>query len=533
MRWGPAIVTVAAIGFVAVGTLADAVLPAPPVTPVLEHLVTPDEGAWHCAVGATEPGATLHVAASTPVEGEGRVRLDRYGSSADGGLTLLVPAGGVAVHTVPEDAGPVGVVSVWRDAPAVVARTWERDVRGETPGIVHGPCQPAPSRTWYLPGVTTVGGATAHLEVANPFDTDAAISVTLLTPNGEERPELLRNIGVPARTVMTIDLNDHAPERTDLGAVVDVRAGRVVVEGWLSVDAGVGGVGGMTLVQLATAPSDSWVVPGFSVAARDTWVWVANPDERPAALALTVHTPTGAGAAGLAGEVTVNPFSVRRIALAEILPEDVHEGALTITSENEVPIVVSTGTQVAAEPAEQAEEGEEGEEIEEAAGVERTGFAVMLGIPGPDPAWAVPGLALPGREGRLHVVNPTDEEARVTVRLLTQDGPVAVRALRDVTVQPGATWVVDLEEIAADVELHTLMVEASVGSVVVSADSAAREGRLNPVLHAGVPSAIWTARPAAQVARDPGLVRRIGTSHGPATRPVDAEPDPSDLGPGD
>ena len=489
------------------GTLLDIVDPARTETPPLSgRSTTATSGAWYCGIGDTagENGLTLIGAVPPDQPTSSTLRLDlQHSGETDVGAEAEVLPGTQHVQVVPSGRREASVAARWFREPAVVTRIWRREVAGEPSGLVAGPCQPQPNHTWYLPGVTTAGGARAYLVVANPFDSDAAISVSLLGPEGVTEPQLLKNIGVEARSAQTIALNEYAPEVPDLGAIVRVRAGRIVAEGWQSIDAAVGGIEGVSLVAAANEGNEVWTVPWFeSGPTSDSWLWVANIGDRPAAVSVTVHTAAGGSPPTGLGEVTIDTGTVDRIDLRGVLPDGVSTGGVTVASTNGVPIVASVATTLRGESQ------------------ERSGVSVQLGQSVPDPRWTVSSGATTGRAEHLHLVNLGATAATAHVAVATPAGRSQPEQLRRIRVPPGALVSIDVRPMLPDAEQHTIFVSANTATLVAGIHAFAVEGRLDLVAYPGVPSALWAGGEVPPVVFAPGLTHRIGTRFGPP--PVEA-----------
>lgn len=475
---------------------------------------TPIQGAWYCAAGGTAEGDALDVL--TAAVGTSNVHLETF---AEGEIEpahrLRLEAATVRTRAVQGDDAGVGILGIWEEAPATVARTWHRGAEEEVPGIVHGPCVGETSSSWYLAGVSTDGGASASIVVANPFETDAAIDVALLTTEGSETPELLQNVGVPARTTRTIDLNEYAPEHEDLGAVVTVRSGRVVAEGWQALDPAIGDISGVALTRLATEPAERWTVPWLPTDAVESWVTIANVGEQPASIHLTVHTEEGGGAAEDVDEVSVPAGGVRRVDLGTALPADATRGGLTVSSDNAVPIVVAGAARIPHEDEE----------------VERTGILHMLGHPEPQSYWLLPGMAGDDRRATVHLLNPTVQAAEVDITLLTPDGEVTDEELSEVEVGPGATTSLRVDTFLAEgAEAYAVFVVARTSEVAVALHSYAREGRRDDVLNGGVAGVTGrTPLERRNLTHDPGLTLRLGTGLGTRIEPLEETLDPEEF----
>lgn len=487
------------------GVMLELLAPNPNSSPPDISATRPVEsGAWYCAVGDTAKGNTLTIvgAVHPSASDSAALEIDTYASGQRRrGEEVEVAPGSLHVQPVVGTVGEVGVTAQWWRVPTTVTRLWTRGATGEPNGLVAGPCESEPAATWYLPGVTTVGGAQARIVVSNPFDTDAAFSVTLLTNDGEETPELLKNVGVTSHSVRVVDLNAHAPERADLAAVVAVRAGRVVTEAWQSLNPAIGGIEGVSLAKLTTRPAPSWTVPWFP-GGEDAWVWAANVGDRPATLELTVHTPAGGVPPEGLEEVIVSPGTVRRLDLRGVLPAGLRSGAVTVASADGGAIVVSGATQV------------------RSARPERTGMSIQLGSVAPDSSWLLTSGSSRGRGESLHLVNPTADPAIADVRVVAPNVDLQPDQLQGVAVPAGAIVDLDLIGAVGDIGPHTIFVTARSGQLVPGIHGSSREGRLGLVAQPGVPSSFWAggqALPPVEFA--PGLPQRLGTRLGPSTSP--------------
>lgn len=89
-------------------------------------------------------------------------------------------------------------------------------------------CATAASTSWYFAGGDTQKGATEVIALFNPFDDLATADVTFLTPDGFRRPQATQGLAVPGRSVVLVDVGAVQNRRSDLGAAVTTRAGRLV-----------------------------------------------------------------------------------------------------------------------------------------------------------------------------------------------------------------------------------------------------------------------------------------------------------------
>ncbi len=396
----------------------------------------------------------------------------------------------------------------WRQAPVAVAREWRiEEVDGLPDATVAGGCATSSAGTHVIPGLSTAGGDDARIRLANPHRSAASVAVWFAVPGAPEAPLALQNVSIAPNTVREIVVNETLPEREDLAAVIEVRTGRVAVEGIQLSRAAIGGVSGASLLAATTEPGEDWTIPWLLDGdAVEGWLWIVNMGDRTAPVELTLHTPDGGQVpAGLA-EVSVPPGELRRVDLAGTFPEGVTEVGVTARS-NGVPIVVSGGViRTAEEPA-------------------RTGYGIQLGAQS-DPSWVVSGTGVPERAEELRLVNPEAEPAVVDIALF--DGFLSDRPpdLQGIEVPAGSVRVVDLGAHLAATAGWSVFVDASEGRVVVGrVGSDGGDGPLHLAAVPGIPSSSWLVEGTglAPVHR-PGLVTRLGT-----TGSVAAEDAPAGL----
>jgi hypothetical protein len=493
--------------------VADLVVPTPdaiedaPVATAGEEAIS---GRSVCAIGDTREGASAAVDLVRPAaEGEVPARAEVHASS--GGDRELLPSTsrlfpGAASRTTLE-AGDDGVATdvAWQGAPVTVARSWRIEGSDDLPaGTAAGPCAPTTATDrWTIPGLTTEGGHEARVRLANPHPTGATVALALLTPEGPDRPTRLSNISVAPGETVELSLNEFAPERPDLGVVVDVRSGRLAVEGVQLTREDIGGVDGVSLLQAARQPAESWTVP-WVVDGDDfvSWLWVSNATDRSALVELTVHTPEGgAPATGLA-EVQVPPGTVRRVDLRGTLPEGVESAAVTARSSG-VPVTVGGTAELRAEEAED------------------TGFAVQLGAPAADEIWTVTGSGGSERSQQLRLVNPGSDPAVADVTVWNGSTASQPADLQGIEVPPGALITAPLTTTLDGATDWAATVRASSGALVVGQVGSGDEtGPRHLVAALGAPSAWWrTGRDVPAVRSAPGTTQRLGTELG--IEPVD------------
>ena len=573
MRWSPsALLTVVAL---VVGGLVVADLGAPSEATDRPEPVAAGPavgGAWYCAAGAVTETQDLSVLAVAPMSSSSPSDIEVR--ALDGSPTVVAtlpvfPGSAREVEVLGEDVRgeAVGAAVRWWEEPTATSRIWT--IGGQGPGgVVSGPCASAPSPTWYVPGMSTAGGGTAQLHLANPFREDASVSISFTTPTGPVAPILLENVSVPSSSVAVVDLGEHIPRQANIGVVVQTRAGRVVAEGVQRLDPAIGGVDAVALVRAAPRLSETWTIPWSLTepveavapdpevaepdtssteqptapdgvegdAAEDTgtdpvtarrfrtpspgpgtasWLWVSNPGVEAAAVTVTLHTTDGAVVPDIGDELLVEGGHVLRVDLRGLLPAGQSAAGATVRSENGVPVAAGMATLVAAE----------------AADSDRTGYTFQLGWPSGGDSWIVPGETGEGRRQVLHVVNPGADPALVDVAVW--DGAALRRPvdLQGVEVAAGALVELDITDIVARAPQMAAFVTATQGTVVVGRHGVRQSGAADWVAHAGVPASLWSGGDVVPpVDHAPQLIERLGTTGGlPELDPEVVTPSPDPM----
>jgi len=288
----------------------------------------------------------------------------------------------------------------WADRPLVAWQEWRTPgVPGEPRGTIASECVPTDPATQTVIGLRTDGSHEALLRLANPFTADATFAVTFVTPDGIERPVALRNVSVTGGERVTVRLNDHVPEQSDIAAVVTVGAGRLAVEGLQRSIAAVGGVEGVAAVPAVAAPAVAWTFPWLPVGPDvEGSIWVLNPASRPVIVSVALHTPQGLTVPPDGGEVEIGPGAIVRLDAADLATDVASAFGVTVRSQTSEVIVGAGAAFLSSVP-------------------ERSGLVRFAGSTSPDREWSVAGAAQPGRETVLHVLNLGEAEVRPRVLL--------------------------------------------------------------------------------------------------------------------
>lgn len=502
---------------------ADSLAPPAQLVPEPRPVVATGEpvgGTFVCGVGGARGDERLTLLSARPVGGRAtpaEVELHRLheGTGDLEALPSVFPGSAATTTYSGDEAELIGTSVTWRDAPATAWREWEVEDAEDLPdATVAGPCAAPSARRWIVPGMSTEGGDEARLRLSNPFTSAATVAVGFLTPEGAAEPLVLRNLTVPARSVREIVVNETLPEEPDLAAVVEVASGRMSVEGIQLSRSAIGGIDGASLLQGASEPAEEWTVPWVSDgAASSSWLWIANPGERTAAVELTMHTPNGGELPTGLAEVSVPPGELRRVELSGTFPEDVRTAAITARS-NGTPVVVSAGTTLTSEDP------------------TRTGVAVQLGASAPDRSWVLSGDSARGRSEQLHLSNPTGADAVVDVELFNGVASLEPAELQGIELAAGSARILDLSAVLDERSRWSVFVTASSGEVVAGrvGRSTDEDAPLRLIAAPGMPSAAWTAEGSGLAASErEGLVRDLRTATGVGGGPGRLEPGPEDV----
>jgi len=356
------------------------------------------------AAPAGEPGDLVTEAgpeAGPEVEGAG-ARAIVLTLGIDAQRRSVGPLAPGALHRIDVELGAEGWLwTGWADRPLATWQEWRTaGAPGEPRGALAAECLPIDPPVQSVVGLRTDGGYEAVVRLANPFEADATFALAFVTADGLTEPVALRNVSVPGGERVTVRLNDHVPEQSDVAAVVTVGAGRLAVEGLQRSIAAVGGIEGVAVVPPVSEPSVTWTFPWLPAGPDvEAGIWVLNPEPRPVVVELTVHTPQGA-TVPVEDSIEVGPGALVRIDAADLAPGSSRTFGVTLRSG-------TSGVLAAAGAAFLSSDDR------------RTGLVRYAGAPVPDPEWSLAGLAAPGRETVLHVVNLAEVDAELRVTLTT------------------------------------------------------------------------------------------------------------------
>lgn len=279
--------------------------------------------------------------------------------------------------------------------------------------------------------------------------TDEAITrlETISFPRGTDAAEAVRGtIGetlVPLRAQGSLRTADG--ENSDEVSVLTVQP--VGDEAGLASGTGFWRVDGGDLRSVSAAPclaprADIWLVGGSGELGHSSELTLTNPGLTPATVSVELYGPLGPIDAPLLQSIVVAPGRSTEI-LLEAHAVDVHDLAAHVTA---------TGAEIVATIAHSAIDG-----------ITPQGFDVVTPSTAPTTSLVVPALALTDaltEEGApapaatadgsaVRIVNPANESARVTLRLLGDEGPIEIPGGADVEISPGAVFEISLSGLPA------------------------------------------------------------------------------------
>jgi Family of unknown function (DUF5719) len=399
--------------------------------------ITGSSGAAFCPHGGGE-GWTGWVDVANPGRRPVRVRLTTFGPHGVLARSsfVLPPLSGAEREVPATDPGAATEVEYfggWAAASAVVRSD------GSPPSVAAERCAGAPSGRWYLPDTGTGSGQTAYLVVMNPFPQDAAFDVLLQTDRRSPvRPGPLTPYVLPAGTSVALKVNDflvQGPDEALVTAQVRIRIGRVVAGSLGLSSAGVREEAGIA------APATRWLLPGAGSTGTST-LQLRDATGRRADVSVILQGESTQSVASIAGDSSIGPGMVRQ----EELDAGSGPFGVEVRSTNRVPIVVARRLT-----------GEHGD------------VASVDGVAGTARRWLVLPTSPPSGSSRfLILMNPQQDPATLTVRLLGGRGEVPAGSLASITV-PGGRQVV--HEVPTDGPAPVAVLVTAASGTVVAAEA--------------------------------------------------------------
>jgi hypothetical protein len=326
-------------------------------------------------------------------------------------------------------SSPVGDTAVDDDVLISGAQS-QVAARGDFRGLAATNCSQAVTETW-LVGGSTATGRTTLITLVNPSDTSSSVNITISGENGPVSAPGAEGIVVQPHSQRVLSLAGFAPGIQAPVVRVVSKGGQIVANLQQSTVRGLE-PGGVDVIGSTNAPATSQVIPGVVVANSGTLqsrlgeegfadlataLRVFLPGEEGADVSVDVVSETEGGESR-SFAITLDPGVV-----TDLPVDGLPDGSYTVNVTSERPVVA--GLRVATVPA-----------------------AGETPSTGSDFAWLTSVQALrdralvtvaAGPRPQLHLANPTDDEAEVSVEAISGDDI-------DVVVPANGSAVVDLVE---------------------------------------------------------------------------------------
>jgi Family of unknown function (DUF5719) len=268
------------------------ILVGPPAAPTADP--SPGSSEPPVAICATEEGGgrSTTVAITSSVSGDGLVTVFSGGSTAGTGRYESDASGGASV--------PMGSISAVGEAAALVefpsAESAAAVVSLGSVSVGAESCSRMPDRQTVVGGANTLEGTALHVQLMNPYATEATVDISAFSESGRESVEALEGIIVPPRSSVIVDVANALPGRESLALTIDTSRGSVVASVRADID-------GESAVWRPVAPSQSWVIPAPSLSDGSREVVIVSTTAADVAYQIDVYGPDGLEESVLEGVV--------------------------------------------------------------------------------------------------------------------------------------------------------------------------------------------------------------------------------------
>jgi hypothetical protein len=284
--------------------------------------------AWYCAAGGPDQTLVITNAGTAPAQVVVTV-MASLEIAVPATRPVDVPAAStvrLAVRDVAAVNEPGVLVEALAGEVSVAHEIGVAASDGQPGDAAVAPCASEPGPSWYFAAGSTERGATDHVVLFNPFADDATVDLTILTPNGPEKPGAVQAVPVPHQSRVTVALEEVSLRQPVVGVAVTARRGRIVAEQVQQHDGSEGRVG-VALVPGVARPTERATFPDafWSPGGSETLV-VANPADVTAIATVSLAVTTGD--APVPSELRVPPGTVVTLNLSEIVAVDVHHAVV-------------------------------------------------------------------------------------------------------------------------------------------------------------------------------------------------------------
>lgn len=395
----------------------------------------------------------------------GTPRVDYAATEGTASATRLQSTDSTTGITPTEITLPPAPATVSGGVPVLAASQTQSVDHGDIAGFSAAECREASGDTWLVGGATTTGRTTL-ITMSNPGEVIANVDLTIYTENGLVTAAGTDGIVVPPGGQRILSLAGFAPDATSPVVRVQSTGSQVVANLQQSIVRTLE-PGGVDVIGAAAAPAEVTVIPGLVLSTTDAIAAHENaagygdlapiirffvPGSKAARTEITI-TPEAGAAKPTVVKMTLAAGTVTETPLGAF-----PAGSYTVTVRSDVPLVAAGRTSVYGGVATSADANTPpaAEFDMVAQGVARLGAAgpgttavlhqAVAGSGNVDFAWFASAPAMKkralvvvgnGPSPRLHLANPTDADATVTVKQSRTSTGEASGADQTVTIPAG------------------------------------------------------------------------------------------------
>lgn len=335
-----------------------------------------------------------------------------------------------------KDVG-LNVVGYGAPVSATALSSYFSPVAGSGAGL----CSPQASEQWIFPEGSSALRHDERLLIFNPFEDEAVVKVTFVTPSGELAPANLDDVAVPAGESVAVRVNNFVRARNVLSSELVAQRGRVVA--WRTMAAEPEGLpDGIQFTLGAPRSAEAWYFPeGGLGEGFDERISIVNPSDEEALVTVTLITGEQTVQPPGLSEITVPARSSTRLSLEKSAGRKKDDGvgvSAIVQSTNGVEVVAGRTVYYSARDLE--------------------GVGSETGATTASAAWLLgPATAKPTTDSVV-VMNPRPENASVSISLLQVNGPpLTPKELQDVTVPGGLRLKIPVGQFSAGRPLTALL----------------------------------------------------------------------------
>ncbi len=262
---------------------------------------------WYLPEGSGAWGFSTWTCVENPGGRDASVKLTYMTEAGPASFDKTVPANSRGTFSMADDIGTQDAsIEVSSSVPVVAERTMYAS--GEGGLSREGHCSvgaTAPSTDFFLAEGTTAWGFETYVLVQNPNSSEAAVSLTYMTPDG---PITQPAFKLPAGSRKTIRANDEMPYQADISTMVHSDKPVVAERAMYWGVSGMPGKG-MTDSIGVDSPHIAWLLPSggqIGVSGAETYTCVQNPNPGAVTVRVTYMTPDGTGNVSFTDEIGAN-----------------------------------------------------------------------------------------------------------------------------------------------------------------------------------------------------------------------------------